>query len=174
MQCLIISSWVVQLKENDISLSVINYLIFSILGWYLNASIACMTGSGLAETLACLCHTLFLDYQTYYWKKKIGFCQFFDFGYSFLLILTYYCNGFIVAQQTFVGLEDVLKTSLRHVLKMSWRPILKTSRRHDGDKQNTYCGYLYLINLNLYLTNLYFTRQYLTILRPIQNALIRI
>ena len=107
-------------------------------------------------------------------KKKIGFCQFFDFGYSFLLILTYYCNGFIVAQQTFVGLEDVLKTSLRHVLKMSWRPILKTSRRHDGGKQNTYWGYLYLINLNLYLTNLYFRRQYLTILRPIQNALIRI
>ena len=88
------------------------------------------------------------------------------------------------SQQTFVGLEDVLKTSWRHVLKtswkhvletswrhvlkMSWRHILKTSWRHYGDKQNTYWGYLYLTNLNVYLTNLY-----LTILRRIQNALSR-
>ena len=69
--------------------------------------------------------------------------------------------------------RHVLKTSWRHVLKMSWRHVLKTSWRHYGDKQNTYWGYLYLTNLNVYLTNLYFTNLYLTILRRIQNALIR-
>ena len=70
--------------------------------------------------------------------------------------------------------EDVLKTSWRHVLKTSWRYILKMSWRRYGDKQNVYWGYLYLTNLNVYLTNLYFTNLYLTILRRIQNALIRI
>ena len=69
--------------------------------------------------------------------------------------------------------EDVLKTSWRHVLKTSWRHVLKTSWRHYGDKQNTYWGYLYLTNLNVYLTNLYFTNLYLTILRRIQNGFIR-
>ena len=69
--------------------------------------------------------------------------------------------------------EDVLKTSWRHDLKTSWRHILKTSWRHYGEKQNTYWGYLYLKNLNMYLTNLYFTNLYLTILKPIQNKLIR-
>ena len=69
--------------------------------------------------------------------------------------------------------RHVLKTSWRHVLKMSWRHILQTSWRHYGDKQKTYWGYLYLTNLNVYLTNLYFTNLYLTILRWIQNALIR-
>ena len=39
-------------------------------------------------------------------------------------------------------------------------------------KQNTYWGYLFLTNLNVYLTNLYFTNLYLTILTRIQNALI--
>ena len=34
-------------------------------------------------------------------------------------------------------------------------------------------GYLYLTNLNVYLKNLYFKNLYLTILRQIQNALIR-
>ena len=67
-------------------------------------------------------------------------------------------------------LED---TSWRHVLKMSWRSVLKTSGRHYGNKQNTYWGCLYLTNLNVYLTNLYFSNLYLTILRRIQNALIR-
>ena len=69
--------------------------------------------------------------------------------------------------------RHALKTSWRHVLKMSWRHVLKTSWRHYGDKQNTYWGYLYLTNLNVHLTNLYFTNLYLTILRWIQNALIR-
>ena len=72
-------------------------------------------------------------------------------------------------------LEDVLKPSWKtkncyaeDVLKISWRHTLKASWRHYGDKQNTYWGYLYLTNLNMYLTNLY-----LTILRRIQNALSR-
>ena len=46
-------------------------------------------------------------------------------------------------------LEDVLKTSWKHVFKMFWRHILKTSWRHYGEKQNTYCGYLYLTNSKL-------------------------
>ena len=41
------------------------------------------------------------------------------------------------------------------VFKTSWRLVLKTSWRHYGDKQNTYWGYLYLTNLNVYLTNLF-------------------
>ena len=95
----------------------------------------------------------------------------------------------VIAQQTFVGLEDVFKTSLRYVLKTSWRHVLKTpwrhvlkmsgrhvlktSWRHYGDKRNSYWGYLYLTNLNVYLTNLYLTNLHLTILRRIQNALSR-
>ena len=81
-------------------------------------------------------------------------------------------------------LEDVLQKRLedilQDVLKTSWKTkncyaedVLKTSWRHYGDKQNTYWGYRYLTNLNVYLTNLYFTNLYLTILRRIQNALIR-
>ena len=69
--------------------------------------------------------------------------------------------------------RHVLKTSWRDVLKMSWRHVLKTSWRHYGDKQNTYWGYLYLTNLNVYLTNPYLTNLHLTILRRIQNALSR-
>ena len=51
-------------------------------------------------------------------------------------------------------LEDVLKTCLedvswKHVFKMFWKHILKTSWRHYGEKQNTYCGYLYLTNSKL-------------------------
>ena len=69
--------------------------------------------------------------------------------------------------------EDVLKTCLEDVLKMSWRHALKTSWRYYGGKQNTYWGYLYLTNLNVYLTNLYLTNLQLTILRRIQNALSR-
>ena len=61
--------------------------------------------------------------------------------------------------------KDVLKTSWRHVLKRSWRQY--------GDKQNTYWGYLYITNLNLYLTNLHLTNLHLVILRRIQNALSR-
>ena len=36
----------------------------------------------------------------------------------------------IMTQQTFAGLQDVLKTCLEDVLKMSWRHALKTSWRH--------------------------------------------
>ena len=66
-------------------------------------------------------------------------------------------------------LEDLLKTCLedmswRHVLKTSSRYVLKLSWRHYGDNQNTYWGYLYLTNLNVYLTNLYLTNLHLTIL----------
>ena len=83
----------------------------------------------------------------------------------------------ILTQQTFAGLEDVLKTCLEDVLKMSWRYVLKTSWRFYAEKENTYWGYLYtylgITNLNVYLTNLYFTNLYLTILTRIENALIR-
>ena len=52
---------------------------------------------------------------------------------------------------------------------MSWRLFY-------GEKKNTYLGYLYtylgITNLNVYLTGLYFTNLYLTILKQIQNALI--
>ena len=105
-------------------------------------------------------------------------------------------KGFsITSQKIFVGLQDMSWRRLQHVfsvtilrlprrfedvLKTSWKTkncyaedVLKTSWRHYGDKQNTYWGYLYLTNLNVYLTNLYFTNLYLTNLRRIQNALIR-
>ena len=74
-------------------------------------------------------------------------------------------------------LEDALKTfyktSWRRLgrrktvsLKTSSKLVLKTSWRHYGDKQMTYWVYLYL-------TYLRFTNLYLTILRRIQNLLIR-
>ena len=70
-------------------------------------------------------------------------------------------------------LQDVLDTSVEDVLKTflktSWIHVFKTSWRRLGDKQNIYWGYLYLTNLNVYLTNLYFTNLYLTNLRWIQN-----
>ena len=53
--------------------------------------------------------------------------------------------------------RNVLKKSWRHVLKLYWRHILRTSLRHYGDKQKSYWGYLYLTNLNVYLTSLYLT-----------------
>ena len=109
----------------------------------------------------------------------------------------------VSTQQTFVGLQDVFKTSSRHVLKtywrrlgrqkivtlktywrrledmswrrledmswrrledMSWRHVLKMFWRHVlkmsakllGDKKNVFWSYLYLTNLNVYLTNLVF------------------
>ena len=75
---------------------------------------------------------------------------------------------FFINLATFVGLEerlqrkscyaeDVLKTSLRHVLKTCPEGV-----RRLGDKQNVYWEYLYLANLNLYLINLYLTYLYLT------------
>ena len=69
--------------------------------------------------------------------------------------------------------RHVLKTSWRHILKTSWRHVLKTSSRRLGGKQNVYWWYLYLTNLNVYLTNLCFANLYLTNLRWIQNALLR-
>ena len=75
------------------------------------------------------------------------------------------CYAEVVLKTSWI---HVLKTSWRHILKMSWRHVLKTSWRHYGDKQNTYCGYLYLTNLNVYLWSLH-----LTILRRIQNVLSR-
>ena len=51
--------------------------------------------------------------------------------------------------------EDV--TSWKHVLMTSWRHVSKTSSRRVGGKQNVYWGYLYLTNINVYLTNLYLT-----------------
>ena len=65
-------------------------------------------------------------------------------------------------------LEDM---SWRCLEDMSWRHVLKTSCRHYRDKRNTYWRYLYLTNLNVYLTNLYLTHLHLTTLRRIQNAL---
>ena len=66
------------------------------------------------------------------------------------------CNNFTSSKASWrhlaKRLEDVLKTCLEDM---------------------SYWGYLYLTNLNLYPTNLYFTNLYLTILRRIQNALIR-
>ena len=76
-----------------------------------------------------------------------------------------------------------LRTSWRRLEDMSWRHVLKTYledtmetlsfRRHYGDKQNTCWGYLYITNLNVYLANLYFINLYLTLVRRIQNALIK-
>ena len=63
-------------------------------------------------------------------------------------------------------LQDVLKTCLEDILRTSWR--------HYGDKQYTYWEYLYLTNVNVHLTNIYFTNLCLISLRQIQNALIRI
>ena len=70
-------------------------------------------------------------------------------------------------------LEDVLKTCYEDVLnrcfeEMSWRCLEDISWRLLGDireKQNAYWWYLYLTNLNVYLTNVYFKNLYLTILR---------
>ena len=122
-------------------------------------------------------------------------------GYVNETLDLYFSNSIdATSQQTFVGLEDVFKTSWktkncyaeavfkkcwRHILKTSWRHVLKTcledvfktflkrSWRHYGDKQNTDWEYLYLTCLNKYVTNLHFTNLYVTILRRIQNALIR-
>ena len=88
----------------------------------------------------------------------------------------------------------VFKTSWRHLQGISWRRLehvfsvtilrlprrlgrrgivtLKTSSRHLGGKHVCW-WYLYLKNLNVYLTNLCFTNLYLTNLRRIQNALLR-
>ena len=83
----------------------------------------------------------------------------------------------IVTLMTFRRLEEclevVFKTCLVDLLKTCFEDVLKTSWRLHGDKQSTYWEYLYLTNLNVYLTKIYFTNLYLAILRWIQNALIR-
>ena len=75
---------------------------------------------------------------------------------------------------TWRRLQDV---SWRRLEDMSWRCLEDMSSRILEDimeaKQNSYWGYLYLTNLNAYLTNLYLANLYLTFLRWIQNALIR-
>ena len=66
-------------------------------------------------------------------------------------------------------LQDALKTFLEDVLNACPEGVLKTcleeSWIHYGDKQNSYSGHLYLTNLNVFLTNLYFANLYLTVLR---------
>ena len=68
--------------------------------------------------------------------------------------------------------KDILKTSSRRLGRQKI-VTLKTSSSRLGDQQNIYWGYLYLANLNLYLTNLDLRNLYLTNLWRIQNALIR-
>ena len=72
-----------------------------------------------------------------------------------------------------------LPRRLEEAMKTSWKTkncyaedVFKTSWRRFGDKENVY-WYLCLTNLNVYLTNLYFSNLYLTYLTRIQNALIR-
>ena len=70
-------------------------------------------------------------------------------------------NNFTSCKTKNYYVDDVFKTSSRHVLNTSWRHILKTSSRRLGGK-HVYWWYLYLKNLNVYLTNLCFTNLYLT------------
>ena len=85
------------------------------------------------------------------------------------------------SQQTFVGLEDVLKTCLEDVLKTCLEDALKTCLEDVLKilwRQTKYllgisvCLYRDLTNLNVYLISLYLTNLYLTTLKRIQNALI--
>ena len=144
----------------------------------------------------------------------IGSIHYLFYWLDLLLLFVFYAIKRVYTQQTFVGLQDVLKTSstrLQHsnfrssktswrgledvfktspktssrrlgrrkivnaedVFKTSWRHILRTSSRCLGGKQNFYWWYLYLTNLNVYLTNLRFTNLYLKNLRRIQNASLR-
>ena len=67
--------------------------------------------------------------------------------------------------------EDVFKMSWRRVLKTSGRHVLKMTWRYYRDKKNSYWVYLYtylgITNENAYLTSLYFANLYLTILKRI-------
>ena len=47
------------------------------------------------------------------------------------------CKIAIITQQTFVGLEHVLKTSSRHVLKTPWRRLEDVSKTSIEDILNT-------------------------------------
>ena len=64
-----------------------------------------------------------------------------------------------------------LKTSSTRLYRNSFS--LRWRRPEDIIEIKKYLGYLYLTNLNAYLTNLSFTNLYLTILRQIQKALTR-
>ena len=71
--------------------------------------------------------------------------------------------------------QDVLKTYSRRLGRRKFVTLKTPSRRLEnmfwrrlGDKQNVYWGYLYLANLNVYLTNPYLTNLYLTNLRTVQ------
>ena len=94
------------------------------------------------------------------------------------------CNNFTSSKTSWRRLEDVFKTSRKTswrrlgrrkivTLKTSWRRLEDMSWRRLWGKQNFYWWYLYLTNLNVYLTNLCFTNLYLTNLRRIQNASLR-
>ena len=121
----------------------------------------------------------------YGWSEicgQFGLCSFtFSFVTSSKFIIFW---TVLLSQQIFEDiLQEVLKMSWRHlqdvmedkkllrwrhlqdVLKTFWRHVMNRSSRRFGDKQNVYWGYLYLTNLNVYLTNLYFTNLYLTNIR---------
>ena len=66
-------------------------------------------------------------------------------------------------------LQDVLKTCLEDVLKTGLEDVLKTQTKY-GEKQHTYWLYLCLTNLNMYLTDLYFTSLCLTILKCVNYS----
>ena len=100
------------------------------------------------------------------------------------------CNNFTSSKTSWRRLEDVfktsrktswrrlgrrkivtLKTSWRRLEDMSWRRLEDMSWRRLGDKQNVYWGCLYVTNLNVYLTNQYFTNLYLTKGKPKMHSL---
>ena len=68
-------------------------------------------------------------------------------------------GSIILSQQTFVGLEDVLKTCLEDVLKTCLEDLLKILWRQTK----------YLLGISTYLSRDY---KYLTTLKRIQNTLI--
>ena len=76
-------------------------------------------------------------------------------------------NNFSSSKTSWRHLEDVLEDEKL----LRWKRLQDVSWRRLGDKKNVYWGYLYLRNLNVYLTNLYFTNLYVANLRRIQNAL---
>ena len=82
-----------------------------------------------------------------------------------------------LANASWRHLEDFLKTCLEGALKTCLGDVLKTRLEDIVETSkiltDTYWRYLYLTNLNVYLTDLYFTNPYLTILRRIQSASLR-
>ena len=119
---------------------------------------------------------LFCSICTTYTYIFTSLGKFYDIFSCCVLPLSEAYSEPLTTEKTFVGLQDVFKTSSRHVLKTSstwlqrnnflsfktsWRRLedsLKTScktkivtltmsSRRLGDEQNFYWGYLYLINL---------------------------